>query len=103
MSKEELAAIEERALDARPKYAEGCDIASSQRDVDTLIAEVRRLRALPIIEVCNDCAYMRITQSGARAECGRTRDYLGDYENGDRLNPTAKCPLKAQQDQRDVK
>jgi len=67
MTEEELAALE---------IASTTHAGLPASDVSDLIAEVRRLRALPIIETCDDCASMRIAQGGARAKCNRTKDYL---------------------------
>jgi len=100
MTEEELVALE---------HASTTHAGLPASDVSDLIAEVRRLLALPIIETCGMCA--RLEKDCGGYHCGGL--WMVEGESGYsyiecgkvdwQAEPPAWCPLKAQQNQRDVK
>ena len=99
MTEEELAAIE--ALSTK-RHVEGAFCVATRRTVDQLVAEVRRLRSLPVIETCGACPVSAsIAESfgpdgeerGSAPVCGMADDLrTTDHDAA----PPDWCPLRSQ-------
>lgn len=73
-----------RAAHARDRYEPYSD------DVRVLLAEVERLRALPVLRTCSDCHWPDL--SGGLAACGYPG--AGGFDISGHDEPPTVCPLR---------
>ena len=96
MTEEELAAIE--ALSTK-RHVEGAHCVATRRTVYQLVAEVRRLRSLPVIETCGACYHLGL-KSAAKSPtftCTKAKRDVYDTPSSEARKPPVPpdwCPIR---------